>query len=114
LHADFSAVTNARPARAGETLIIRATGLGPVRPNLDPPGVKPFTSDPLQEVNSPVEVTVNGRDAGVLNKVGWPGERNVYRVDFQVPPETPPGTAKLRLTAAWIPGSEVSFPIQRQ
>jgi uncharacterized protein (TIGR03437 family) len=32
LHADLTAVTQARPARKGETLILVATGLGPTRP----------------------------------------------------------------------------------
>ena len=28
---------------------------------------------PGEVVNSPVEVTVNGKDAEVINKIGWPG-----------------------------------------
>src|SRR5206468_3192751 len=34
-HADFSPVTAAKPAKAGEVLIVRATGLGPTRPGVD-------------------------------------------------------------------------------
>ena len=33
---DFSLVTSAKPARAGEVLILVATGLGPTRPGVDP------------------------------------------------------------------------------
>ena len=58
-HADFSPVTAAKPARAGEVLIARATGLGPTRPGVNPG--QPFPTDALQQVNSPVVVTMNGR-----------------------------------------------------
>ena len=113
-HADeFSPVTADKPARAGEQLVIRATGLGPVRPNLGPG--KPFPPYPegqLHEVNSPVEVTVNGKDAKVINKYGWPATTNVYRVDFVVPDGTVAGMAILGLSVAWINGPEVKFPIR--
>jgi hypothetical protein len=33
-HADFSPVTASKPAKAGEVLIVRATGLGPTRPGV--------------------------------------------------------------------------------
>jgi len=110
---DFSPVTAEKPARAGEQLIMRATGLGPVRPNLGPG--KPFPPYPegqLHEVNSPVEVTVNGKDAKVINKYGWPATTNVYRVDFVVPDGTVAGMAILGLSVAWINGPEVKFPVR--
>jgi len=109
-HADLSPVSSTRPARAGEILIVRVTGLGPTRPGL-PPGTA-FPGDPVQEVNSPVEVTVNGNAAEVLNKIGWPGTTDTYRVDIRVPDGTAPGPAKVQLTAGFIPGREVSLPVQ--
>jgi uncharacterized protein (TIGR03437 family) len=109
-HADLSPVTAARPAKAGEVLIVRATGLGPTRATLDPG--QPFPMDAAQEVNSPVEVSVNGQSADVINKIGWPGLIDTYRVDFRVPDTTAPGTAGIQLTAAWIAGSTVNIPIQ--
>jgi hypothetical protein len=110
---DFSPVTADKPARAGEQLIMRATGLGPVRPNLDPG--KPFPPYPegqLHEVNSPVEVTVTGKDAKVINKYGWPATTNVYRVDFVVPDGTAAGMATVGLSMAWINGPEVKIPVR--
>jgi hypothetical protein len=109
-HADFSPVTSAKPARSGEVLIVTATGLGPTRPGLTPG--TPFPDSPLQEVNSPLEVTVNGKPADVLNKIGWPGTNSTYRVDIRVPDGTVPGMASLQLTAAFIQGQPVSIPIQ--
>jgi uncharacterized protein (TIGR03437 family) len=66
----------------------------------------------LQEVNSPVEVKVNGNVAEVLNKIGWPGTTDTYRLDIRVPDGTAPGMATVQLTAAFIPGREVSLPVQ--
>jgi uncharacterized protein (TIGR03437 family) len=109
-HSDFSRVTSTRPARGGETLIVKATGLGPTRPGL--PAGTPFPENPLQEVNSPVEVTVNGNAAAVLNKVGWPGTTDTYRVDIRLPDGTAPGLAMVQLTAAFVPGREVSLPVE--
>jgi hypothetical protein len=109
-HSDFSPVTSNRPARAGETLIVTATGLGPTRPGLNPG--TPFPESPLQEVNSPLEVTVNGKPAEVINKIGWPGTADTYRLDIRIPDGTVPGIAALQLTAAFITGREVRIPMQ--
>jgi uncharacterized protein (TIGR03437 family) len=108
--ADFSSVTAEKPARAGERLIMGVKGLGPVKGKLDPG--QPFPAgDPL-EVNSPVDITVNGKPAEVVNKIGWPTMTNVYRVDFVVPEGTAPGMASVVPTVAWINGSEVKIPVR--
>jgi hypothetical protein len=109
-HSDFSPVTPAKPARSGETLIVTATGLGPTRPGLTPG--TPFPDSPLQEVNSPLEVTVNGKPADVLNKFGWQGTTDTYRVDIRVPDGTAPGMATLQITAAFIAGGAMKIPVQ--
>ena len=111
-HGDFSPVTAASPARAGEVLIVRTRNLGPTRPELLPPGTRPFKADPVEEVNSPVGVTVGGKDAEVINKIGWPGTHDLYRVDFRVPAGISPGMVTIQLTSAWIPGPEVKIPVQ--
>jgi uncharacterized protein (TIGR03437 family) len=109
-HADFTPVTAGRPAAPGEVLIVRATGLGPTRPGLNPG--QPFASDVLQEVNSPVEVLVGGRAAEVVNKIGWPGTIDTYRVDFRVPTGTPAGMASIQISAAWVAARDVHIPVQ--
>lgn len=71
--------------RAGEQLIVSVSGLGPVRPNLEfGKPFPPYLEGQLHEVSSPVDVTVNGKDAKVVNKIGWPGTPDLYRVDFVV------------------------------
>jgi uncharacterized protein (TIGR03437 family) len=108
-HADFSPVTATDPVRPGETLVLRATGLGPLVPGTTPPGAEPFPANPA-EVNSPVEVAINGRAGAVINKIGWPLETNVYRVDVRVPDDLPSGKGILQITAAWIPGDPYTLP----
>ena len=109
-HSDFSPVTANKPAKAGEVLIVRAIGLGPTVPGVDPG--QPFPTDTVQQVNSPVDVIINGKSADVINKIGWPGQVDAYRVDFRVPDGTAPGTASIQLTAGWIAGPSVNIPIQ--
>ncbi len=107
---DFSLVTAARPARSGEILTLFASGLGPTRPGVDPG--KPFTADPVQVVNSPVELTVNGKPAEVLYAGGYPGAVDRYQVNFRVPEGTTAGLASVQLTSAWIAGPDVRIAVQ--
>lgn len=99
-HSDFSPVTHHRPAQPGEILILEVFGLGPLAPGTVPPGSLPFP-DPPVEVNSPLEASLAGRQARVLNKVGWPGTFDRYRVDVEVPGGTASGENTLELTVAW-------------
>jgi uncharacterized protein (TIGR03437 family) len=107
---DSSPVTASKPATAGEILSVYATGLGPTIPGVDPG--QPFPASPLQAVNSPVEVVVNGESAEVLAAVGLPGSVGGYQVNFRVPPDAPKGNATIQLTAAWIGGPSVNVPVQ--
>ena len=107
---DFSLVTNAKPAAGGEILSVFMTGLGPVRPAVDPG--QPFPSSPLASVNSPVQVSVNGNAADVIAAVGYPGSVDGYQVNFRLPPDTAKGTASIQVSASWIPGTPVTIPVQ--
>jgi uncharacterized protein (TIGR03437 family) len=112
-HSDLTPVTAAKPAKAGETLISMATGLGPTRPGVDPGQPFPaYPGNPLAVVNSPVDVTVNGQSVEVINAIGWPGLVNTYRVDFRVPADAAAGSIGVQLSAAWITGSAVRVPVQ--
>jgi uncharacterized protein (TIGR03437 family) len=108
---DFAPVTDSRPAAEGEVLVIKATGLGPVRPVVEPG--QAFPADQLAVVNSTVEVTVDGRAAEVINAVGWPGTADEYRLDVRIPTGISSGRVALRLTCAWIPGPDVRITIRK-
>lgn len=107
---DFTLVSASKPAAAGEVLSLFATGLGPTRPGVDPGA--PFPSSPLASVNSPVEVTVNGKPAQVLGAVGLPGAVDGYQVNFRVPSDVAKGPAAIQISAAWIAGPSVAVAIQ--
>jgi uncharacterized protein (TIGR03437 family) len=81
---------------------------------LIPAGAKRFAAEaPWDIVNSPIDIAINGVTAEVVNQIGWPGSTDTYRVDFRVPPGIASGSAKLQLTAAWIPAQEVRIEIRR-
>jgi len=107
---DFIPVTAARPARPGETLIAIVTALGPTRAGVD--FGKPFPANPLQTVNSPVEITVNGKPTDVTKAVGWPGLVDTYRVEFRMPDDSESGLASVQVSAAWIAGRPITIAIQ--
>jgi uncharacterized protein (TIGR03437 family) len=109
-HQDFSPVTAARPLRRGMTAILRVTGLGPTRSTRLG---QPYPSDPLDEVDSPVEVFVNGQAGMVLNKVGWPGTTDEYRVDVVIPDGAAATSATVQLVAAWIPSLAITLPLSQ-
>ena len=98
------------PAVPGEILTIIASGLGPTRPGVEPG--KPFPASPLQPVNGPVQVLVNGVDAPVLYAGGYPNTTGRYQMNFRVPEGTSSGAASLQVLAAWIPGPPVNFSIR--
>src|SRR5580704_4378214 len=107
---DGTLVTTAKPAKAGEILSLFASGLGPTRPGVDPG--QPFPSTPLQPVNSPVQVLVNGEPGDVSYAGGYPGAVDAYQVNFRVPNDATSGQASIQLTSAWISGPPVSMPLQ--
>jgi uncharacterized protein (TIGR03437 family) len=107
---NFSLVSASKPATAGEILSLFASGLGPTIPGVDPG--QPFPASPLAAVNSPVEVTVNGKSADVLGAAGFPGAVDGYQVNFRLPPDTAKGPASIQVSAAWIPSAPVSIAVQ--
>ena len=109
-HSDYSLVTASSPARAGETLIVHAKGLGPTNPSVNPGA--PFPGAPYAHVTSPVEVLLNGRTSPAINQLGVPGTTDTYRVDFRVPDDTAAGTANLQISAAWVKGAAVRIPVR--
>ncbi len=107
---DFSLVTTSKPARAGEILVVFATGLGPTSPGVE--YGQPFPASPLLLVNAPVGVGINGIAADVLYAGGYPGSIDGYQVNFRMPTGITPGTATLRISAGFINGSTVTIAVQ--
>jgi hypothetical protein len=107
---DFTLVTAAKPAAAGEILSLFAHGLGPTRSGVDPG--QPFPLTPPAAVNSPVDVKVNGVSTEVLAAVGLPGTVDGFQVNFRVPTDAVSGVATVQVSAAWIAGPPVNISIR--
>jgi uncharacterized protein (TIGR03437 family) len=63
-------------------------------------------------VNSPIDVTVNGKSAEVLAATGYPGSLDGYQVNFRVPADAAKGVAAIQVGAAWIVSAPVSIAVQ--
>jgi len=80
-HADGSPVAGDRPVRAGDVLIIRATGLGAVNGN--PVTGRPAPADPLLRTRELPGVTLGGLAAEVLFSGLAPGLVGVYQLNVR-------------------------------
>src|SRR5262249_22098669 len=109
---DMTLVTTNNPAHSGEQLTLLAANLGPTKPSVDPG--EPFTAEPPNLVNSPIEVLVNGTATEVFSAVGQPGSVNTYRVNFKLADSLGGHKATLRLIAAWMSGGEVNIHISEK
>ncbi len=107
---DFTLVTAANPAAAGESLSLFATGLGLTQPAVD--SGKPFPPGGLPAVTLLVEVRVNGTPAELLGAVGLPGTVDGFQVNFRLPVSTPKGLASLQLSAGSAADTSVKFMVK--
>jgi uncharacterized protein (TIGR03437 family) len=83
LHAGGGAVDESSPAKEGEVVSVFATGLGAVRPPVDPGAPTPAT--PPSVVDGSVSVLVAGLPGEVSFAGLAPGLVGVYRIDVKVP-----------------------------
>jgi len=103
---------NERPVKAGEYVVIYATGLGPV----DIPVVDgaPAPSGPFARPKNPIAVTVQGKDAPVVFAGLAPGFAGVYQVNLQIPADvTPDASAQLVVKAGEQSSPPVTLAVTR-
>ena len=98
-------VTGAEPARAGDTLVIYGSGLGPVT-------VTPVTGAPapihkLSFTTSPVTAVVGGKDLPSVFSGLTPTLIGVYQVNVTLPSGLPAGKTNLYLNVAGIHSNTV-------
>lgn len=106
LHADFTLVDAAKPAKAGETVLIFCTGLG----NTASP-VATGAAGSGERVTAAVTVTIGDKAAGVDFAGLAPGFVGLYQINAVVPTVT--GSAKIVITAgAATSRPEVTMPVQ--
>ena len=110
-HEDLSLVTSENPARAGEIIVMRVTGLGPTSPGLLPGSRFPLHS-PHFRVVAPVEANIDGKPSDVLTQIGWPETSEQYRLDVRIPEGIPAGPTSLTITAGFVPSAPISIPLR--
>ena len=83
LHANYSPVNAASPARRGETVLLYMTGLGAVTPTVRDGAAAP--ASPLSIVASPLNVYIGGQPAAVLFKGLAPFFAGLYQLNITIP-----------------------------
>ena len=95
---DYALNTPSRPARPGEAMILYATGLGPVSPEIPSGAAATRYSLP----NNPVSATIGGAAAGVLFAGAIPGFVNLFQINLRVPLTAPPGDVDTVISVAGL------------
>jgi uncharacterized protein (TIGR03437 family) len=108
-HLDGAAVTPSNPARSGETVVVYATGLGPVTRPQASGEPAPF-GEPISTRILPI-VRVDGRDAVVHFAGLTPGLVGLYQINITLPPGLPPGNRQLIVISNGIGSNTVLIPI---
>ncbi len=101
LHSDFSLITDQRPARAGDTILLFGTGLGAVTP-------APNTGEPpagLTSLTGDLRVTIGGQQAPVRFAGLAPGFVGLYQINADVPAGVS-GQPEIRLVVDGISSAE--------
>jgi uncharacterized protein (TIGR03437 family) len=101
-HSDNSRVSADRPARPGEDLILRASGLGITGSRV---GRRSSIVAPM-----PVEVMVDDQPSTVID-VEAQGTTGIHQVRFRVPDDTQAGLMKLRIGATWVKSRAIEVPV---
>ena len=108
-NSDFSLVGSGNPGRAGDVLVVYATGLGPTTPAIEGASLAPASP---AVVIAPVAVTIGGRDAEVISSVASPGFAGLYQVAVRVPAGVAAGNAPLVLRSGQAVSNTVNIAVQ--
>jgi uncharacterized protein (TIGR03437 family) len=105
-NADFSLITAANPAAAGDVLVIYSTGLGATSPALESGTLTPGTG---QYNTADATVTVGGQTAEVIYSIASPGLVGVYQTAFRMPSGVGTGARPLVLTTGGVASNAVNI-----
>jgi hypothetical protein len=108
---DWKRIDANHPAHPGDHIIAKAADLGPTDPEASPGAA--FPHNPFAESILRLNLLVNGRRAEVPQHLGSPGEVNIYRFDFRIPPQTEAGMAQVQLTVGGQSAPPAIIPVHR-
>jgi len=95
--------------RAGEVLIIWATGLGQTTPALLTGALVSF---PPQSDTATVTATIGGQDAKVIYSIASPGFAGLYQIAVTMPSGVAAGTAPVVLKMGSATSATVNIAVQ--
>jgi uncharacterized protein (TIGR03437 family) len=109
-HADFSLITPASPAKAGETILLYLVGMGSTSPTVASGAAAPET--PLANATVQPIVVIGGNPATVTFAGLTPGLVGLYQIDVQVPDGTASGDISVTVTQNGSDSNIVRIPVQ--
>ena len=108
-NSDFSLIRPDNPARAGDILVIYATGLGRTTPAI---GTGALAGGPPFGATAPATVTIGGREAEVIYSLASPGFVGLYQVAVRVPPGLSAGNQAVVLRIGGVGSNSVNLAVQ--
>lgn len=108
--ADNSLVNAAKPAAAGEVIVVYLTGLGAVTPASTTGAVA--SSTVLSNTNIKPTVTVGGAQANVAFSGLAPALVGLYQINFTVPGSTPSGSVDVVVQANGVSSNIAKLPVK--
>ncbi len=109
VHQNFSLVTPQHPAKAGEVLILYATGLGQTTPPLTTGTLLIY---PPRSDTATASVAIGGREAPVIYSLASPNAAGLYQVAVTMPAGVPAGTAPVVLRIGAAAAASVNIDVQ--
>jgi len=109
LHADYSLVNSAKPAQAGETILVFLTGLGAVTPTVPDGSAGP--ENPLSKTSNTITAFINGQTATVVYAGLAPDLGGLYQVNLTVPTGLASGTYTVDISGPDSYTSEATIPV---
>jgi uncharacterized protein (TIGR03437 family) len=109
LHADYSLVSSASPAKAGETVQIFLTGLGVVNSAVAAGAAGP--SSPLATVVNPVDAYIDGTAATVMYQGLAPTLGGLYQLNVTIPSGLSTGNQPLEISTYDGDNIQATIPI---
>jgi uncharacterized protein (TIGR03437 family) len=106
--ADFSLVTAAHPAAAGESIVIYLAGMGATNPVVAE-GIP--TPSELVPVDVQPTLTVDGVGAAIGYAGLTPGGVGLYQINFTVPPGARSGNLNLVVMQGGMPANATTLPV---
>jgi uncharacterized protein (TIGR03437 family) len=108
-NADFSLVSSSNPAKAGDVILVYATGLGQTSPAISTGTLVPATG--TAATSAGVTATIGGKDATVVYAIASPGFVGLYQVAVTVPAGIT-GSSAIVLKQGSTTSNSVSIAVQ--